>query len=154
MTAHTLAMDKMLPTHAKVQIALQKQISQMQIGDKLIPERVMAEHFGVSRPTLRKAISRLCEDGILESRQGSGTFLMRPLHQPIQAAKRTRMLGLLMPTVRNPMIAQLVEAIEQVATARNYRIVLTHDHGDPKVQCQKLDQLLEHEVDGLIIYPR
>ncbi|HCD31829.1 MAG TPA: hypothetical protein DER01_05435, partial [Phycisphaerales bacterium] len=117
MTAHTLAMDKMLPTHAKVQIALQKQISQMQIGDKLIPERVMAEHFGVSRPTLRKAISRLCEDGILESRQGSGTFLMRPLHQPIQAAKRTRMLGLLMPTVRNPMIAQLVEAIEQVATA-------------------------------------
>ncbi len=153
MTTHTTAMDTLLPAHAKVQLALHKVLGNMQVGDKLVPERTLAQNLGVSRPTIRRAVSRLCEQGVLEARQGSGTFLLRHVQDGEGIRKRTKTIGLLMPTVRNPMIAQMVEAIEQVATENNYRIVLAHDHGNHQLQCQKLDQLLDQELDGLIVYP-
>ena len=39
-------------------------------GDRLPPERQLAEQLGVSRPSLREAIQRLAARGMLLSRQG------------------------------------------------------------------------------------
>ena len=44
-------------------------------GDRLPPERVLAKGFGVSRPTMREAIRRLTDAGLLEAHQGSGTYV-------------------------------------------------------------------------------
>ncbi len=44
-------------------------------GDRLPPERALAEEFGVSRPSLREAIQRLVSRGLLVSRQGGGTYV-------------------------------------------------------------------------------
>ena len=46
-----------------------------QPGDRLPPERDLASGLGLSRPTLREAIRRLTEAGLLESRRGSGTYV-------------------------------------------------------------------------------
>jgi GntR family transcriptional repressor for pyruvate dehydrogenase complex len=44
-------------------------------GDRLPPERELAEMFGVSRPTLREAINVLAAAGLVESYQGGGTIV-------------------------------------------------------------------------------
>src|SRR5215213_5123451 len=44
-------------------------------GDRLPPERDLAKLLGVSRPTLRAGIRSLTAVGILQSRQGAGTFV-------------------------------------------------------------------------------
>ena len=44
-------------------------------GDRLPPERDLAKMLGVSRPTLRAGIRSLSTVGILQSRQGAGTFV-------------------------------------------------------------------------------
>ncbi|MEN8210920.1 MAG: FadR/GntR family transcriptional regulator [Thermodesulfobacteriota bacterium] len=44
-------------------------------GDKLIPEREMADSMNVSRTTIRNAISRLVAIGLVEHTQGKGTFV-------------------------------------------------------------------------------
>ncbi|GAB6888246.1 FadR/GntR family transcriptional regulator [Desulfothermus okinawensis JCM 13304] len=44
-------------------------------GDKLPPERELATQMGVSRPTLREAINKLEARGLLEQKQGGGTFV-------------------------------------------------------------------------------
>ncbi|WP_028311221.1 FCD domain-containing protein [Derxia gummosa] len=44
-------------------------------GDRLPPERQQAEQLGVSRPSLREAIQKLAARGLLQSRQGGGTFV-------------------------------------------------------------------------------
>lgn len=44
-------------------------------GQRLPPERELAERFGVSRPSLREAIQKLAARGLLTSRQGGGTFV-------------------------------------------------------------------------------
>jgi DNA-binding FadR family transcriptional regulator len=46
-----------------------------QPGDRLPTERDLAEGLGLSRPTLREAILRLTESGLLVARRGSGTFV-------------------------------------------------------------------------------
>ena len=44
-------------------------------GDKLPTEQQLCRMFGVSRPVIREAISRLKYDGVLESFQGRGVFV-------------------------------------------------------------------------------
>lgn len=46
-------------------------------GDRLPPERDLAKLLGVSRPTLRAGIHSLAAVGILQSRQGAGTFVVK-----------------------------------------------------------------------------
>jgi GntR family transcriptional regulator, transcriptional repressor for pyruvate dehydrogenase complex len=48
-------------------------------GDKLPTENAICEAFQVSRPVVREALMRLQADGLVESRRGSGTYL---LHAP------------------------------------------------------------------------
>ncbi len=40
-----------------------------------MPERELAQALGVSRPTVREAIKQLVTMGLLEHRQGQGTFV-------------------------------------------------------------------------------
>jgi GntR family transcriptional repressor for pyruvate dehydrogenase complex len=47
-------------------------------GSKLPSERAITEQMGVSRPSLREAISALQIVGILESRPGDGTYVSNP----------------------------------------------------------------------------
>ena len=44
-------------------------------GDKLPPERELAELFGVSRPSVREALNILASSGLVESYQGGGTVV-------------------------------------------------------------------------------
>jgi GntR family transcriptional repressor for pyruvate dehydrogenase complex len=51
---------------------------QIRPGRQLLTERELAESLGVSRPTVREAINRLVTLGLLEHRQGQGTFVVSP----------------------------------------------------------------------------
>lgn len=44
-------------------------------GDKLPPERELAEMFGVSRPSVREALNMLAVSGLVETYQGGGTVV-------------------------------------------------------------------------------
>ena len=47
-------------------------------GQQLMPERELAQILGVSRPTVREAINKLVNIGLIEQRQGQGTFVTSP----------------------------------------------------------------------------
>lgn len=50
----------------------------LQPGDRLPPERDLAQRFAVSRTVVREAIRGLAARGMLDVRQGSGTTVQRP----------------------------------------------------------------------------
>ena len=65
-------------------------------GQRLPPERELAETFGVSRVTLREAIKALRDAGLTESRRGrgGGTFVVSPkVVRPRRADLISRSLG-------------------------------------------------------------
>ncbi|HZV27871.1 MAG TPA: FadR/GntR family transcriptional regulator [Acidothermaceae bacterium] len=45
------------------------------VGDRLPAEPVLAQHMGVGRSTVREAVRVLAHAGVLEVRQGAGTFV-------------------------------------------------------------------------------
>ncbi|MCP4691263.1 MAG: FadR family transcriptional regulator, partial [Desulfobacterales bacterium] len=47
-------------------------------GEKITTERGLAEAMGVSRTSIRDAINKLVAMGLLEQRQGQGTFVRLP----------------------------------------------------------------------------
>ncbi|MGT2845966.1 GntR family transcriptional regulator [Streptococcus massiliensis] len=67
----------MLPAYIQIHDQIKKEIDEevWKIGQRLPSERDLAEHFEVSRMTLRQAITLLVEEGVLERRVGSGTFV-------------------------------------------------------------------------------
>jgi GntR family transcriptional repressor for pyruvate dehydrogenase complex len=52
-------------------------------GEKLLPERELAEKFQVSRPSLREAIQNLQAKGLIERKQGGGTFVSKHLNRKL-----------------------------------------------------------------------
>jgi GntR family transcriptional repressor for pyruvate dehydrogenase complex len=47
-------------------------------AEQLMPERALALKLGVSRPTVREALNKLVNTGLIEHRQGQGTFVCQP----------------------------------------------------------------------------
>jgi len=48
----------------------------LQLHDRLPPERVLADSYGAARGTVRKALTQLEEEGFVEIRAGSGTYVV------------------------------------------------------------------------------
>ena len=85
--AHNAALNNNSPTPLYKQ--LQNSLRRAVLGgllqtDEAIPgERELAAGLGVSRVTVRKALRGLVTEGLLEQRQGSGTFIAERLEQPL-----------------------------------------------------------------------
>ena len=56
-------------------VALLIERGQLGPGDRLAAERELAQELGVSRPTVRAGLHALAAMGVIESRQGAGTFI-------------------------------------------------------------------------------
>lgn len=55
-------------------------------GDRLPPERELAERFGVSRTVVREAVRSVASKGLLEVRAGSGTVVRKPSSATVAAS--------------------------------------------------------------------
>lgn len=64
------------------QILLQLSTGQYKAGDRLPTEKELSASFDVSRPVVREALQHLQNDGLIDARRGSGTFVRRlPPHE-------------------------------------------------------------------------
>ncbi|HEX3367917.1 GntR family transcriptional regulator [Phenylobacterium sp.] len=65
------------PLYQQLQRALRDAIEDNRLAadEALPPERELAEEFGISRITVRKALDALVSEGMLTRRQGAGTFV-------------------------------------------------------------------------------
>jgi DNA-binding transcriptional MocR family regulator len=72
------------PLHARLASALRSAIARGDIsaGSRLPAERALARMLSVSRGTVAAAYARLVRDGIVEGRQGSGTYVRLALPRP------------------------------------------------------------------------
>jgi GntR family transcriptional regulator len=76
----TTTRDNGLPAYKKIQNAIRQQIESKQLkpGDSVSSERELAKVHGVSLMTARHALAGLAREGIVERRQGAGTFVAPP----------------------------------------------------------------------------
>jgi GntR family transcriptional repressor for pyruvate dehydrogenase complex len=81
---------------------------QLQPGDRLMSERELAEQLGVSRTSVRQALTALRVQGRVEVRHGEGVFLLQPPSEVIPSLASE----IVDSEVDHPMIWEVREAIE------------------------------------------
>ena len=66
-----------VPVHRQIECALIAQIKDgtLTAGERLPPERVLAEKLGLARGTVKQAYDTLIQKGFVNARRGSGTFI-------------------------------------------------------------------------------
>ncbi|CAM2168994.1 GntR family transcriptional regulator, transcriptional repressor for pyruvate dehydrogenase complex [Paraburkholderia sacchari] len=101
-------------------------------GERLPTEHMLAERFATSRPTVREALAQLRADGIIATRHGSGTTVMR---RPDPDVRRFAPL----------------ETLSDIRRCYEYRVVV--EAGAAALAAQKADDAdvaaIRHEWDNL-----
>lgn len=146
--------DDLAPSYALVAREIHQMLSQMEVDERLMSERRLSEKLGVSRVTLRRSLDYFQRKGILRTRPGGGTWLAQPV-QALSAPRQpqSRIIGLLVETVENAMIARIVRGLEKCASEKGYHLAIAHDYGDMDHQLSQLRRMKESDIAGVAIFP-
>ncbi len=119
----TIDRSSPIPLYFQVAQALQHAIEDGKLppGSRLDNELQLADDLGLSRPTMRKAMEYLVDQGLLIRRRGVGTTVVQPkVRRPIQLSS---LFDDLQATGRRPSTSvlslEVVPATAQVAEALN-----------------------------------
>lgn len=145
--------DGRVPAHRRVAAALRAEIEGGVFvpGAQLPAEPDLALQFGVSRGTLRQALLSLRADGLIDAVPGRGNFVSRG--QPAHADRRRRVVGVVVPSVAQPYVADLLGWIEEELHDRGYSMLVGSGGSTRQQQAGRIHRILDEGASGLIVYP-
>ena len=120
---------------------------------KLPSEAKLSEAFGVSRMTLRGALDQLRQQGLIEKRNGSGSFLTK------RAYRRSGLIGLVIPDYESyEFFVEIKKEAERHAARLGYRVelVFTHERTHEALVRdirRKVRKLAVSRAEGVIFRP-
>ena len=126
-------------------------------GARLPSEPQLVRQFGVSRPTVGRALRDLQSEGLIDRRAGSGTYV----RAGASLAASTRQFGLLIPGLGNTEIFELIcGELASIARVHEYSLLWggsTHPHADTNGSLDHAEQLcrhfIAHRVSGVFFAP-
>lgn len=65
----------------------------------------------------------------------------------------TKTIGVVVPDITSPYSGILVETIDKYLYQQGYNLIICNTWGDKELEMQKIDLLLQRQIDGLILYP-
>lgn len=117
----------------------------------------IARHAGVAVMTVSKAlrdapdVSAATKARIKALAQQMG-YIPNSFAQSLRS-RSSRIFGLVIPSITNPIYSRIVFAIEDRAHELGYDILLVHTHNLPEREEYGIRRLLSRRVDGLFISP-
>lgn len=141
--------------------------SRLRPGDRVPSEAELAERFGVSRITSKRALRMLADAGVVERRRGKGSFVsvdarrvdaVRAAESPAAPAVRERAggtgcLALLLPDASETYGLDLMCAIEERAAEHGYHLVVRRTRDSQQVEEDAIRALGGGTVDGMLVFP-
>ena len=148
-------MTKTEPKHRRVYAALRHDIlkGKHNAEEKFPSEGMLMRRFGVSRITVRQAMADLKNEGFLEARSGSGTYLTA------LARRAAGMIGLVIPDYSSSrFFRRLGDELVSVGRGMGYTMLLSDIPGDtPAARAHEAVSIAReyarHKVAGVIIEP-
>ena len=148
-------MNDETPKHRRVYAALRHDIllGKYDASEKFPSEGMLIRRFGVSRITVRQAMTDLKKDGFLEARSGSGTYLST------LARHATGMIGLVIPDYSSSMFfRRLGDELVRAGKSSGYTMLLGElpgntpaDRAHEAISIAK--EYARRKVAGVIIEP-
>jgi LacI family transcriptional regulator len=119
--------------------------------------QAVAEAAGVHRSTAARALnpttSHLISSDVVARIAGEARRLgyRRDVLAASLRTGRSRLVGVLLPDIANPVFAPILGGIEGELARRGYSALVANAAGDPQHQVAIADQLIGRRVDGLIL---
>lgn len=112
---------------------------------KLPSEQELSAQFSVSRQTLRQALAVLEQDGLIEKRRGSGSFL-RPA-----AGNQERRIAVVATSLSDYIFPSLLKDIQSCLAAQGFSVVIHATENAIRREREILQQLLLDPPAGILI---
>lgn len=119
------------------------------LGGRLPTERELAATHGVGINTVRRAIGELVASGIVERRQGSGTYVVGI---PDPSPRTSRLVGLLVPSTAY-FYPRVISGAERELSGRGVSVLIASSEYRPDLELERIRRLLDDGVQGLILVP-
>ena len=110
-------------------------------------EEELRYRFKVSRQTIRQAIALLEDDGLVDRRRGSGTYVR---HGP-RRRQGTIHVGVVTTYITDYIFPSIVGGIEAVLNRDGAVMSLSATYNDSDIERDVLARMLDGRVDGLIV---
>lgn len=136
--------------YREIKLALKELVEGMQNGDRLPSRTKLSKQLDSSRATIDKAVKELEEEGILESRFGSGTYVARKLEG---VASDRENWCLIVPSFTEDLYIKLAGAVKHAAEERKANVILCTFEYSVEQQTECIKRLIMAGVDGFIIVP-
>ncbi|MFL0253332.1 substrate-binding domain-containing protein [Clostridium neuense] len=120
------------------------------IGDQLPSENEIASYFNVSRHTVRQALSKLSEHGLIVKEKGKGTFCIDNFEKEEKASKN---IALLTTYISNYIFPKITEGVEEVLRQKGYNLLLFNSNNDIENEINCLKSIENQDISGVIIEP-
>ena len=131
-------------------IKTQVQSGQLVAHERLPGMRTLRDKYGMSLATVQRALAELCNESVLYSQTGNGTFVA-PVH------KETKHIGMLcgmgINILENSMYSSLMQVIQSKALVDDKMVTLFQAKKKNNGQYSYFDtqSIIRHEVDVLIL---
>lgn len=137
------------PKYLQVADTLRKEIAEGKFrdGQTLMTEEELRFRFNVSRQTVRQAIALLEDDGLVDRRRGSGTYVR---HGP-RKRQGTVHVGVVTTYITDYIFPSIVQGMESVLNANGAVMNLSATYNDGRTERNILERMLDGQVDGLIV---
>lgn len=148
--------------YEKILIYLKDKISKKELmpGDRLPTEMELAQEFGVSRITSKRALEELRMDGLIYRVRGRGSFVAESSRQEAAAKQAaagldySKVVALVIPFgSANGGIMETIKGASAVMEEKGYLLDIKYSNNDTEEEKMILESLYEKGVGGIIFYP-
>jgi LacI family transcriptional regulator, fructose operon transcriptional repressor len=117
----------------------------------------VAKQAGVSTATVSRVLSGkgyISEDSREKVEAAARALGYRPNRVARSLRARTsRVVGLILSDIRNPFFSEISRAVENVALAHGYSVLICNSDEDPKKEARYLELMAEEKVAGILLSP-
>ncbi|OPH59974.1 hypothetical protein BC351_18810 [Paenibacillus ferrarius] len=142
------------------------QIGKLKSGDRVSSEKELAEQFGVSRITSKKALEKLAEAGVIKRIQGKGSFVAhgtageleqkrhweeRIIRMPEENGRQ--LIGFIISNFSDEFGLQLLRSMEKQSAEHKYDLIIKRTWGSREEEERAIQLLGSLGIKGLIVTP-
>ncbi|WP_161606145.1 LacI family DNA-binding transcriptional regulator [Microlunatus speluncae] len=125
---------------------------QVPVGSRLPSIADIAAACGVGIKTARSAVERLAGQGVLRTRQGSGTVVITAPRgisdRYVATSSGRRLVGALVPNLT--FYGEILSGVESVLSGRDGRLMVTCSHYEFRGECDELESLVSDGAEGIL----
>ena len=126
---------------------------ELRMGDRLETEAEIAERFSFSRQTIRQALSKLEQEGIVEKIQGSGSYIRGQLPREVRLPL-TNSVTIISSYTDSYIFPRILQSMVTTLQKHGYSTRIMFTSNKREVERKILSDLVEHDSrDPLIVEP-